>query len=116
MNPIKSYLLNQPPLNFSAKLIHCNKPSIYRGRSWKLLAVIKDVPANSHLKFDALISWNTYDFYDGWDNLNAYTYVALEPEHAMKMIFISKNYGAVPGSSGRDRRQSRICTWRQNKN
>ena len=45
----------------------------------EVAAVIKDVPANSHLKFDALISWNTYDFYDGWDNLNTYTYVALKP-------------------------------------
>ena len=43
----------------------------------EVAAVIKDVPSNSHLKFDALISWDTYDFYDGWDNLNAYTYVSL---------------------------------------
>ena len=45
----------------------------------EVVAVIRDLPANSHLKFDALISWNTYDFYDGWDNLNAYTYVSLKP-------------------------------------
>jgi putative ABC transport system permease protein len=45
----------------------------------EVAAVIKDVPANSHLKFDALISWETFDRNDGWDNLNAYTYVLLRP-------------------------------------
>ncbi|HEX6225670.1 MAG TPA: ABC transporter permease [Chryseolinea sp.] len=44
----------------------------------EVAGVVKDVPSNSHLKFNALISWDTYDFYDGWDNLNAYTYVALK--------------------------------------
>ena len=52
----------------------------------EVAAVIKDVPSNSHLKFDALISWDTYDFYDGWDNLNAYTYVSLG-EHATENGF-----------------------------
>jgi putative ABC transport system permease protein len=50
--------------------------------SWTQLvvaAVIKDVPANSHLKFNVLISWDTYDMDDGWDNINAYTYVKLKP-------------------------------------
>src|SRR5258706_6092127 len=45
----------------------------------EVVAVIKDVPSNSHLKFDALISWETFDRNDGWDNLNAYTYVLLKP-------------------------------------
>jgi putative ABC transport system permease protein len=44
----------------------------------EVTAVIKDVPANSHLKFGALISWDTYDIGDTWDNLNAYTYVKLK--------------------------------------
>jgi putative ABC transport system permease protein len=45
----------------------------------EVAAVIKDVPANSHLSFDALISWETFDREDGWDNLNAYTYILLKP-------------------------------------
>ncbi len=41
-------------------------------------AIIKDVPVNSHLKFDALISWDTYDFNDSWSNINAYTYFKMK--------------------------------------
>lgn len=42
-------------------------------------AVIRDVPVNSHLHFDALVSWDTYDRYDDWGNLNAYSYILLKP-------------------------------------
>ena len=45
----------------------------------EVTAVIRDVPANSHLKFDALISWETIDREDGWENLNSYTYILLKP-------------------------------------
>jgi putative ABC transport system permease protein len=41
--------------------------------------VIRDVPSNSHLKFDAVISWDTFDRNDSWGNLNAYTYLLLKP-------------------------------------
>jgi putative ABC transport system permease protein len=41
--------------------------------------VIKDPPTNSHLRFDVLISWNTFNRQDEWSNLNAYTYVILKP-------------------------------------
>lgn len=46
----------------------------------EVAAVIKDVPFNSHLKFDALISWDTFDRNDDWSNLNAYTYILLKPD------------------------------------
>lgn len=42
-------------------------------------AVIEDTPSNSHLQFDALISWSTFGFRDEWSNINAYTYVLLSP-------------------------------------
>lgn len=45
----------------------------------EVAAVVKDIPANSHLQFDALISWDTYDFAEEWNNINAYTYVQLKP-------------------------------------
>jgi putative ABC transport system permease protein len=45
----------------------------------EVAAIIKDVPSNSHLKFDALISWDTFDRNDDWSNLNAYTYILLKP-------------------------------------
>jgi putative ABC transport system permease protein len=46
----------------------------------EITGVIKDVPSNSHLKFDAVISWDTFNREDGWGNLNAYTYILLKPE------------------------------------
>jgi putative ABC transport system permease protein len=46
----------------------------------EVAAVIKDVPPNSHLNFDALISWDTFNRYDDWSNLNAYTYILLKPD------------------------------------
>lgn len=55
----------------------------------EVAAIIKDVPANSHLKFNALISWDTYDMDEGWDNLNAYTYVKLNSETDVQ-IFLPK--------------------------
>ncbi|MBA3647365.1 MAG: ABC transporter permease [Chitinophagales bacterium] len=52
------------------------------GDVYKVTAVIKDVPANSHLIFSALISANSLPKdYDGggWGNFNIYTYVLLKP-------------------------------------
>ena len=44
----------------------------------EVAAVIRDVPVNTHLRFDVLTSWDTYDFDEAWDNINAYTYVQLK--------------------------------------
>lgn len=44
----------------------------------EVTGVIRNVPANSHLQFDALISWDSFERYDNWGNLNAYTYVLLK--------------------------------------
>ncbi len=52
----------------------------YGNISLEVTGVINDVPVNSHLKFDALISWETYERWDDWGNLNAYTYLLLRPE------------------------------------
>ncbi len=52
----------------------------------EVAAVIKDVPANSHLKFDALISCDTFDRNDDWSNLNAYTYILLKPTANLKEV------------------------------
>lgn len=46
----------------------------------EVTAVIRNPPENSHLKFDALISWDTYDVNERWDNINAYTYIKLSEE------------------------------------
>jgi putative ABC transport system permease protein len=59
------------------------------GMGWtdvEVAAVIKDVPQNFHLKFDALISWETFDFRESWGNINAYTYIQLNAEADMKQV------------------------------
>lgn len=45
---------------------------------WKkveVTGVIRDLPLNTHMTFQALISWQTFQRQDNWDNFNAYTYV-----------------------------------------
>lgn len=44
----------------------------------EVVAVIKNPPSNSHLKFQALLSWSTFERNEAWDNLNAYTYLMLK--------------------------------------
>lgn len=51
---------------------------------YKVTGVIEDVPQNSHLRFDMLISWITLpkDYFgpgDNWGGFNLYTYVVLKP-------------------------------------
>ena len=52
-----------------------------RGDIYKISAVVKDVPKNSHLIFNALISANTLpaDFSNNWGQFNFFTYVLLRP-------------------------------------
>lgn len=52
----------------------------------EVTAVINDVPSNSHLQFDALISWDSFNRYDAWGNLNAYTYVLLRPDATIEVV------------------------------
>ncbi|HVM88082.1 MAG TPA: ABC transporter permease [Puia sp.] len=48
---------------------------------YKVTGVIEDVPQNSHIRFDILISASTLpkDFQDNWGGFNNYTYVLLKP-------------------------------------
>jgi putative ABC transport system permease protein len=51
---------------------------------YKVTGVMKDVPKNSHLRFDMLISWvslpkNYNGGNDNWGNFNNFTYVLLKP-------------------------------------
>lgn len=48
--------------------------------------VIEDVPPNSHLQFDVLISWDTFQRNDDWGNLNAYNYVLLRPDATINQV------------------------------
>jgi putative ABC transport system permease protein len=51
------------------------------GRILKITAVVKDVPQNSHLLFNALVSITTLpkDFSNNWGGFGPYTYVLLKP-------------------------------------
>lgn len=52
-----------------------------RGDNYKITAVVKDVPKNSHIIFNGLISTSTLpaDFSSSWGQFNYYTYVLLKP-------------------------------------
>lgn len=52
----------------------------------EVAGVIRDVPSNSHLKFDAAISWATFDRGEDWGDLNAYTYVLLRPGEVLENV------------------------------
>lgn len=47
--------------------------------TFEIGAVIRDLPLNTHFTFDVLVSWNTFQRNDAWDNINAYTYMKLGP-------------------------------------
>lgn len=50
------------------------------GDIFKITGVIKDVPANSHIRFNMLLSANTLPRNDNnWGNFNVYNYVLLKP-------------------------------------
>ncbi|MFT3750511.1 MAG: ABC transporter permease [Agriterribacter sp.] len=51
------------------------------GKVYKVTGVMKDVPKNSHLIFNILVSRNTLpaDFAGNWGNFDFYTYVLLKP-------------------------------------
>ncbi len=50
---------------------------------YKVTGVIEDVPKNSHLRFDMLISWSSIPQNqqggENWGNFNNFTYVLLKP-------------------------------------
>lgn len=52
-----------------------------KGDVYKVTGVIKDVPKNSHLVFEMLISTSTFgkNFQNNWGGFNIYTYVLLKP-------------------------------------
>ena len=50
------------------------------GDVFRITAIIKDVPTNSHIRFNMLISANTLPRNDNnWGNFNVYNYVLLKP-------------------------------------
>lgn len=45
----------------------------------EVTGVIRDLPLNTHMTFQVLLSWDTFVRQDSWDNINAYTYLMTSP-------------------------------------
>lgn len=45
----------------------------------EVVGVIKDLPFNTHMTFQALVSWQTFNRVDSWDDINGYSYIKLAP-------------------------------------
>lgn len=61
-----------------------------QGEEFKITGVMKDVPLNSHFRFDALISRNTQPGYQGsWGNFGVYTYIQLPEGYDLAKMYAS---------------------------
>lgn len=71
----KKYFANLDPIGKSIKL------DIDRGTDYEVTGVLKDLPSNSHFRFDFLIplKFGTTDLSTEWGWYNFYTYVRLKP-------------------------------------
>lgn len=61
-----------------------------QNETFKVTAVMEDVPLNSHFIFDALISRNTQPNYQGnWGNFGVYTYIQLPEGYSLDKMYTS---------------------------
>lgn len=62
-----------------------------RNEEYKITGVIKDVPYNSHFRFDALISRSTQQGSDGgsWGNFGVFTYIQLPAGYDLAKMYAS---------------------------
>lgn len=61
-----------------------------QGEEFKITGVMKDVPLNSHFRFDALISRNTQPGYQGsWGNFGVFTYIQLPEGYELSKMYTS---------------------------
>lgn len=61
-----------------------------QNEDYKVTGVIRDVPLNSHFRFDALISRNTMPDYQGsWGNFGVFTYIQLPENYDMAKMYAS---------------------------
>jgi putative ABC transport system permease protein len=57
---------------------------------FKVTGVIKDVPLNSHFRFEALVSSNSYPKNQGsWGNFGVFTYIQLPPNYDLAKMYVS---------------------------
>jgi putative ABC transport system permease protein len=68
-----------------------NNTLTYRGKEFKVTGILKDVPENSHMQFDALVSMTTTtseepNFNDRWGSNFLNTYLVLHPNTDIKAM------------------------------
>ncbi|MEM9528897.1 MAG: ABC transporter permease, partial [Bacteroidota bacterium] len=68
----KKYLGNAPPASLIGNQL------VLDGQTYELTGIIEDVPKNSDLRFDALLSWEYNP--DEWLELGSFTYLLLKPD------------------------------------
>ncbi|MEQ9301581.1 MAG: ABC transporter permease [Cyclobacteriaceae bacterium] len=49
----------------------------FNGYDLNVVGIVEDPPNLSHLEFDALLNWETFDYCECWGGVNAYTYMKL---------------------------------------
>jgi len=60
------------------------------GKEFKITGVLKDVPLNSHFRFDGLISRSTMPGYQGsWGNFGVFTYIQLPEGYELSKMYTS---------------------------
>ncbi len=62
-----------------------------KAEDFKVTGIIKDVPLNSHFRFEALISGNTYPQTGGysWGNFGVFTYIQLPENYDLSKMYVS---------------------------
>lgn len=61
-----------------------------QNEEFKITGVIKDVPNNSHFRFDALVSRNTRpQNQGGWGGFGVFTYIQLPPNYDLSKMYVS---------------------------
>jgi putative ABC transport system permease protein len=97
----KKYFGNEDPMG---KVIQFN-----RDRSFRITGIAKDVPGNSHLDFDMVVSlsnWRTTNWFNQWPNNGLFVYVqlnpAVQPAQLVKRFpaFMDKYLGAFYKEAG----------------
>lgn len=94
----KKYFGNENPVGKSLEILDNSYPA-------KVTGVMKDIPENSHIQADIILSMTTYtqvlytDLDNGWGNFDPYAYVLLKPKvDALQLkskfpAFMDQNFG-----------------------
>ncbi|MEB0260989.1 MULTISPECIES: ABC transporter permease [unclassified Mucilaginibacter] len=94
VNPMCIVITESVANKYFGKVDAVGKSLLINGENLKVTGIIKDLPANSHISFDILVSMATaikkdsgYDWmFTNWYSNNFYTYVVLPPNYDAKNL------------------------------